>query len=222
MCDRFFLGRRTMEIAEALGLQAPRDVDRWWPHYNISPGTDILALLNLPDRPLETVRWGLIPGSAKVPAIGYTMINARSESIAVRPVFRLAFLRRRCIIPADGFFEWKTDGKVKQPFAIRLKSKEPLAMAGIWERWKDPKGNEVRSTAIITTSPNALMEKIHDRMPVILARDTWQKWLDPEEVKPEYLQDLLKPYPAEEMEAWPISALVNSPKNDGPEVLEPV
>lgn len=223
MCGRFFLARRAHEISRTLGIPIAPDLKRWAPRLNIAPTQDILVAVRGEAGPvLEARRWGLIPGWAKDEKIGYKLINARGETVATKPSFRSAFKRRRCLIPADGFYEWKRDGATKIPHAIRLKSSEAMAIAGIWESWKDPKGEELRTAAIITTGPNALMEKIHDRMPVILHRDAWDQWLGAGENQNGALEELLKPYPAKEMEAFPISTMVNSPRNDSAEILKPV
>ncbi len=150
------------------------------------------------------------------------MINARAETVGERPSFREAFIRRRCLIPADSFYEWHGVGKARVPLRFTLKSGDLFAFAGLWEGWKQPDGEWLHSCTIITTGPNALVEPIHDRMPVILPKDAEHIWLDPENTDLTDLRGLLVPYPAEQMEATQVSTLVNSPKNDGPGCIEPV
>jgi putative SOS response-associated peptidase YedK len=167
--------------------------------------------------------WGLIPGWAKDPTIGSRLINARAETLGEKPAFRGAYKYRRCLIPADGFFEWREEPglKVKTPLWIHLQSKKPFALAGLWEQWQSPDGGIVKSAAIITTEPNSLMAQIHNRMPVILPFGAYAQWLDPSPQSPESLQKLLAPFPAEAMSAHPVSRLVNSPANDTPACVEP-
>ena len=195
------------------------------PRYNIAPTQPILAVANHhPDR-YDHFFWGLVPHWAKDVSIGAKMCNARAETLAERNAFKTAYRRRRCVIPADGFYEWKLnpDGKTKQPMYVRRKDAKPFGLAGLWESWQDDKGNELRSATIITTRPNALMAQMHDRMPVVLHEKDLTRWLDPEEhVHPEDFDDLLVPYPAEPMEAYPVSKMVNSPRNEGPELVKPV
>ena len=168
------------------------------------------------------MRWGLVPHWAKDPKIGYKMINAKSETLAAKPSFRTAYRKRRCLILANGFFEWKKEGKEKIPTYIFLKCQEPFAFAGLWESWRAPSGDSVRSCTIITTEPNSFMEPIHNRMPVILPDEAEALWLDPLTEDPDILSSLLVPFPAESMESYPVSALVNSPKNHGPDCITPV
>jgi putative SOS response-associated peptidase YedK len=220
MCGRFALVSTGKVIEGIFRLRSSRSLAG--PRYNIAPGQKIAAVLNEPERSLELLRWGLIPAWAKDEKVGYKMIMARAETVAEKPSFRSAFRRRRCLIPADGFYEWRREGKMKVPYFIRMKSREPFAIAGLWEKWVSPDGTEVRSAAILTIEANALMKKIHDRMPVILAPDDWDRWLDPGEAKGDGLQGLLRPYPAKEMEAYAISTLVNAPRNDSAEILKPV
>ncbi len=194
------------------------------PRYNIAPSQPILAVANdHPDR-YDHFLWGLIPAWAKDPTIGAKMCNARAETLAEKNAFKNAYRRRRCLIPADGFYEWKLqhDGKTKQPTYIRLKGARPFALAGLWEQWQDDAGNEVRSATIITTRPNKLMATLHDRMPAMLKPQDHQRWLDAGEKSPQDLDDLLAPYPEAEMEAYPVSRQVNSPRNEGPELIEPI
>jgi len=190
--------------------------------YNIAPTQPILGIANNHADRFEHFHWGLIPSWAKDPSIGNRMINARAETLAEKPAFRTALRRRRCLIPADGFYEWKKDpgGKTKTPMLIRMKSGDIFAFAGIWETWHSPDGSVVPSCTVITTRPNELMASIHDRMPVILKPEDYQRWLDPAEHDPADLTDLLKPYPASEMEARPISRAVNNPKNDSRDCIE--
>ena len=165
------------------------------------------------------VRWGLIPNWAKDAKIGYSLINARADTVAEKPAFRSAFKRRRCLIPADGFYEWQATGtKVKQPYFIRMMDQEPFAFAGLWEEWT-PEGEEIQSCSIITTDPNELMKPIHNRMPAILSANDYTAWLDPEEL-PDTLKGLLHPYDLGQMEAYPVSTFVNRPINQGPKCIE--
>jgi putative SOS response-associated peptidase YedK len=219
MCGRYTL----IKLAQLPDLfpwikDAPRDLP---PRFNIAPSQDVLAIAN--DRPNEYqfLHWGLIPSWAKDPSIGNTLCNARGETLGEKPIFRKAYQRRRCLLPTDGFYEWKklSDGKTKIPYYIQLKSHEPFALAGLWETWQDDKGNELRSCTIITTDANALVAELHDRMPVILRKVDHARWLDQRELKAEELNDLLKPYPAEEMESFPVSTRVNNVKNDGPQLV---
>jgi putative SOS response-associated peptidase YedK len=220
MCGRFALTLDPAGLADAFpeftfpGGLAPR--------YNIAPTQPILALPNDGSGKADLFVWGLIPSWAKDPAIGARMINARSETLAEKPAFRAAYKYRRCLVFSNGFYEWKTvpGQKAKVPHFIRLKSGEPFAFAGLWEHWGAADGSEVRSAAIITTGPNELMSPIHNRMPVILPRSVYAQWLDPSPRFPIDLQGLLRPFPAGEMEARPVSTLVNSPANDRPEILE--
>ena len=194
------------------------------PRYNIAPSQPILTVPNNDQGKFEFFQWGLIPFWAKDPSIGNQMCNARAETLAEKNSYKHAFRRRRCLIPADGFYEWKhiPGSKVKQPVYIRMKSGHPFSFAGLWENWNSPDGSQVRSVTIITTEPNELIEPIHNRMPVIVKPEHYKRWLDPGEKEPEELSGLLGPYPAEEMELYPISTQVNSTKNDGPELIKKV
>jgi putative SOS response-associated peptidase YedK len=186
----------------------------------------VAVVVNDGENALQYFKWGLIPPFARDPSIGSRMINARAETLAEKPSFRAAYGRRRCLVIADGFFEWRQDpgGKTKTPMLIRMKSGRPFAFAGLWETWR-PRGSRkepVRSCTIITTAPNPLLEKIHNRMPVILKPESYQVWLDPAEKSPEELAHLLVPFPESEMTARPVSTLVNNPRNDVPECVRPV
>src|SRR3990172_2064564 len=167
--------------------------------------------------------WGLVPFWAKEPSIGYKMINAKSETLSEKPSFRKPFKEKRCLVLADGFYEWeKTDKKNKVPYRFVLKNRQPFAFAGLWDVWKTPEGDTLLSFTIITTRANELMERIHDRMPVILNEKDEAKWLDPEFKDTDKLSSLLQPYPSEQMVAYKVSTIVNSPKNDTPSCIEPV
>jgi putative SOS response-associated peptidase YedK len=190
------------------------------PRYNIAPTQDvpIVRLTRAGDRrELILVRWGLVPYWAEDVAIGHRLINARAETVHKTPAFRDAYQRRRCLVPADGFFEWKKDGKVRQPLVVRRTDGAPFAFAGLWERWSQPDGNVLRSCTIITCPPNALVAPVHNRMPVILDPADHARWLDPAAGG----RDLLKPCPAEWLEAIPVSTRVNSPHHDDPECIAP-
>ena len=210
MCGRFALKAKPEELIRIFGLDECVDLK---PRYNIPPGTDIAAIRLSPEgkRVLHLLRWGLVPHWAKDPSIGSKLNNARGETIAEKSSFRDAFKRRRCLIPADGFYEWQAQGKVKQPFYISLKSGEPLAMAGLWESWKSPDGEVLRTCCVITTGPNAVMEPIHNRMPVIIAPRHWQRWLS---APTEDMADLICPYPGELMSAWPVDRRVSKTVDD--------
>lgn len=233
MCGRFTLTTNMDEIQSRFDFDARELVFR--PRYNVAPTQEVVAVVGDEDNPghnrVELMRWGLIPFWAKDPKIGARMINARAETVAEKPAFRNALKKRRCLVLADGFYEWKKEEKGKTPMFIGLKarglnsgdsgSRAPFAMAGLYETWKSPDDELVRSCTIITTSPNSLMEQIHNRMPVILPRDIEATWLDRQLEDQDALTSLLTPYPAEEMEAYVVSTLVNTAKNDFPECLIP-
>jgi len=222
MCGRFTLTVDPSELQDVLPFATVAADATWAPRYNIAPTQPVAVVANNGKNALEFFRWGLIPSWAKDSSIGNRMINARAETLAEKPSFRNAFKRRRCLIPADGFYEWRKDSASKTPMYVRLKSGEPFAFAGLWEAWRAPDGKTVLSCAIITTTPNSLMEKIHDRMPVILKPDAYERWIDPAESDPEALGRLLKPYPASHMTAHAVSKLVNKPENDSPQCVVPV
>ena len=194
------------------------------PRYNIAPTQQIAAIKLDPEsgtRKLSLLRWGLIPSWADDPSIGNRMINARAETLAVKPAFRSAFKKGRCLIVADGFYEWKKTGSTKQPYFIRFKDDEPFAFAGLSEHWH--RGDQIIDSAtIITTDANELMNGIHDRMPVILSPEDYDLWLEPEFHGQGKLLEMLKPYPAEEMTAYPVSTVVNNPRNEVKECVEAV
>jgi putative SOS response-associated peptidase YedK len=195
--------------------------------YNVTPRAEVYVIRRRKtgETQLSTARWGLVPSWAKDPKVGDGQINARAESVATKPAYRRAFERRRCLIPADGFYEWqRTQGKRrKQPMFIRARDGDPLALAGLWEVWREHEDDDwLRSCTIITTDANALLAPIHDRMPVILPESVWGRWLDPENHDRDALARLLVPAPDDTLELWAVSERVNSPENNGPELLQPM
>ena len=220
MCGRYTLSTPGAAVAELLELDS---APRLAPRYNIAP-TQESAVVRLADgrRSLAGLRWGLVPYWAADPSIGSRMINARSETVAEKPAFRSSLRRRRCLVPADGFYEWRRTPAGKQPYLIRLCGGGPFAFAGLWERWVPHDGEPIESFTILTTRPNELIATLHDRMPVILPARHHGLWLDPAESAPERLTSVLRPFPAEEMEAFPVSTLVNAPANDVPECVAPL
>jgi putative SOS response-associated peptidase YedK len=191
------------------------------PSYNIAPTQEVAAVVEEDEeRKLELLRWGLIPSWAKDPEIGSRMINARGETVSEKPSFRKAFKARRCLILADGFYEWQKIDNGKQPYHVRMKDASPFAFAGLWEIWNGD-GDGIRTCAIITTEANDFMSEIHHRMPVILHPDDYEMWLDPSFEEKGPLSALLKPYPDYAMETYPMSRRVNRPTNDEPGCVEP-
>jgi putative SOS response-associated peptidase YedK len=232
MCGRFHLGTPAADVARIFGVErADPLLGDWRPRYNIAPTQDVMIIREeIPKgsersvRTLAPARWGLVPSWADDQAAGYKMINARSEDAAAKPAFRGAMQRRRCIVPADGFYEWKKSGKGKrkQPMLIRRRDGRSFAMAGLWERWR-PRGQEgewLETCTILTCAPNRLVGEIHDRMPVILPESELSRWLDAREHDPEKLRDLLCAAPEEELEAVPVSTRINSVANEGPECVQ--
>jgi putative SOS response-associated peptidase YedK len=219
MCGRYTLKTPVEKLAEEFGFEATSV--ELPPNYNVAPTQQVAAVLEEGgERRLEMLRWGLIPSWADDPGIGSRMINARAETAPEKPSFRRAFRGQRCLIPADGFYEWKRTNGSKQPYYIRMEEGRPFAFAGLWESWKEDGGPEIRSCTILTTKPNALAAEIHDRMPVILPSGSYDVWLDPEAERDE-LYGLLASYPEDEMEAYPVSRFVNSPQNNDPRCIEP-
>ena len=220
MCGRYSL------IADIGALQERFEFDgadlTHAPRYNIAPTQMALTVTNGHERCASYMRWGLIPSWAKSASVGSCMINARAETVAGRPSFRTALQRRRCLVLADGFYEWSRIGSSRRPMRITMASGGPFAFAGLWDVWRDPRGETIRSCTIITTAANELLSPIHDRMPVILPRELESLWLDHDMQDPAALGDILAPYPSEAMEAYEASPLVNSPANDGPELVVPV
>ncbi len=220
MCGRYSL------IADLGELARRFEFDGNWltfdAAYNVAPTREVLTVVGGETRRAGYMRWGLIPHWAKDASIGSRMINARAETVAEKPAFRDALRRRRCLVLADGFYEWMRAGGTKRPMRIVMRSGEPFAFAGLWSVWRDPDGNRIPSCAVITTAANDLLRPIHDRMPVILPRDLEDLWLDGSIDDPAALCSVLKPHPGDEMETHGVSSLVNFVANDGPEVIEAV
>ncbi|MBN2116975.1 MAG: SOS response-associated peptidase [Anaerolineales bacterium] len=221
MCGRFTL---TIDPAEAQEIfTAYTFPEKFAPRFNIAPTQPVLVIPNDDQNTADFFVWGLIPMWAKDPGIGNRLINARGETLAEKPAFRGSLKYKRCLILADGFYEWKgaPGRKTKTPFFIHMKDRKPFAFAGLWDSWNSPDGAQVKSCAIITTTPNELMTIIHNRMPAILHPRDYAKWLDPSPQTPDQLKPLIKPFPAEMMNAYPVSTLVNTPANDTPELVLP-
>ena len=223
MCGRYSL------IADLGDLAHKFEFDGDWlsfeAAYNIAPTQQALTVgENGGGRKAVFMRWGLIPSWAKDPSIGVRMINARAETVAEKPAFRTALRKRRCLVLADGFYEWQrvAGSRAKRPMRIVLKTGEPFAFAGLWETWLDPAGGPIESCAIITTTANDLLAPIHDRMPVILPRESESLWLNASDDDPGLLVQMLRPYDTHTLNAYEVSTLVNSVSNDGPDVVLPV
>ena len=221
MCGRFTLYHTTDEVAERFAVSEIAETEA---RYNIAPTQNVGVVTQNGTRHLGSYHWGLIPSWAKDPAIGSRMINARAETLAEKPSFRTALSRRRCLIPADGFYEWQAapiGSKVKTPMYLRLKDSGLFAFAGLWDEWHAPDGSQTRSCTIITTTPNRVAAEVHDRMPAILRPEDEAFWLDHAVTDTRDLLSLLAPYPAEDMEAYPVSRRVNVPTVDDAELLAP-
>ena len=221
MCGRFTLTVNPAEVQETFSSYSfPQ---QFAPRFNIAPTQPVLVIPNDDQNTADFFVWGLIPMWAKDPSIGNRMINARGETLEEKPAFRSSLKYKRCLILADGFYEWKgAEGKkVKTPFFIHLKDRKPFAFAGLWDSWNSPDGSLVKSCTIITTEPNELTGIIHNRMPAILHPREYAKWLNPAPQTPDQLKPLIKPYPADLMDAYPVSTLVNTPANDRPELVVP-
>ncbi|MGC9468121.1 MAG: SOS response-associated peptidase [Anaerolineae bacterium] len=220
MCGRFTLWIQFGDLLKAFpDFEFPETIPS---RYNIAPSQDVAVVPNDGRSEVQFFRWGLVPHWADDPAIGNRMINARGETVAEKPSFRAAYRRRRCLILADGFYEWRREpgSGAKTPFYVRMASGAPFAFAGLWEVWR-PDDQPLHSCTIITTRPNAVVAPIHNRMPVIIPRAAYDRWLDPEEKRPRELDNLLAPYPSEEMVAYPVSRFVNNPTNDSRICVEP-
>ncbi|MFC0043882.1 SOS response-associated peptidase [Metabacillus iocasae] len=219
MCGRFYLHTPLEELKSVFHFDYSHELE---PRYNIAPTQSVLAIVQENERRIgHLFDWGLVPSWAKDTSFRHKMINARAETLTEKPSFKSSFRSKRCIILADGFFEWKKEGKTKVPYRIQLKTSQPFAFAGLWEKWE--KGEEPLYTCtIVTTEPNELVGKLHHRMAVILKDEHIDAWLDPTITDTDYLQSLLKSYPADEMEYSQVSSLVNSPKNDVKQCIEPI
>lgn len=238
MCGRYTSSSTLAELARVFGVEDVR-AEPLEPRYNVAPAQPVYAVALTrrrngedegPHRALGTFRWGLVPSWSKDPSVGGRMINARAEGISAKPAFRRAIARRRCLIPADAFYEWQRrtdrDGRPagKLPYAVRRRDGQPMALAGIWEVWRppdDPDAPPVRTCAVVTTSANRLMAPIHDRMPVILEPVDWEAWLDPAS-DPKVIEDLMRPASDGVLEAYPVSTQVNRVANEGPQLLAPL
>jgi putative SOS response-associated peptidase YedK len=223
MCGRYRLSRRKQIIEEH--FDSVSGEEEWSPCYNIAPTQSVPIIRQHPKEPrreLSLVRWGLIPWWAKNASGAARMINARSETAATLPAFRDAFKSRRCIVPADGFYEWQKIGKTKQPYCFEVNDDELFAFAGLWEQWKDPAGKSVETCSILTTTPNTVTSPVHDRMPVILNQDEYDLWLDPGFADAAAMSEVLKPYNARLMRSYPVSARVNHVANDDARCAAPV
>ncbi len=219
MCGRFTLRTPAETIADLFSEIAIPDIP---PNYNVAPTHSVASIRRSGDQPgFAWLQWGLVPFWAKDAKIGSRMINARSETVREKPAWRSAFRKRRCLILADGFFEWKKTSDGKQPMYIRMRDDRPYCFAGLWES-NNKTGAPLETCTIVTTGPNELLQPIHDRMPVILPRPHHDAWLDPQFEDLDYLQSLLQPYPADEMEVWPVSPQVNKPAFNNPACIEPV
>lgn len=217
MCGRYALKTPVSKLVTCFGLDEVVDVV---PRYNIAPGTDIPSIRHSPEgtRVMHLLRWGLVPHWAKDPGIGAKLSNARGETVAEKPSFRDAFKRRRCLVPADGFYEWKTEGWQKQPYYFSMKSGEPFALGGVWETWRAPDGSILRTCCLITTGPNAIMLPVHDRMPVIVSSDDYEAWLTGEANN---ALDLVRPYPTDKMQTWAVSKRASRSGEEGPDLVLP-
>ncbi|RNF40168.1 SOS response-associated peptidase [Planococcus salinus] len=224
MCGRYSLYADLTTLLERFDIdEVTFSEDEYSANYNIAPSQQVVAVINDGTKNrLGMLQWGLIPPWAKDEKIGYKMINARAETAAEKPSFRNAFKKKRCLVVADSFYEWQKTTDRKIPMRVRLKSGEPFAFAALWESWKAPNGTLRHTCSILTTKPNELMASIHDRMPVVLSKADEKIWLDPKIQDPDKLKELLKPFDASQMEAYEVSEKVNSPKNNGPELLDKI
>ena len=221
MCGRFEIHSAIEIIARLFGLGLI-DIDIK-PNYNVAPSQDIAVVLKDGGRNrLVSSRWGFVPSWSREMKTGYPMINARAETVADKRTFRSSFENNRCLVIADGFYEWKKTGSARQPYYIHLKSGEPFAFAGLYSMWTAPDGEPIRTSTIITTDANDLVKPLHDRMPVILPRSAYERWLDPAVREKELLLNLLTPVSVDELEAYLVTTKVNSYKNNDPENIKPV
>ena len=222
MCNRYRLTHSQVALSKWFGASGEFDDA---PRYNIAPTQPVLTVrreYGKKVRRFSTMRWGLIPHWAKDMAIGNRTLNARSETVTKLPAFRDAILNKRCLIPADGFYEWRAMGRVKQPFCFEVGEGDVFALAGLWDQWGSPEGEVIESCTILTTTPNCLVADMHDRMPVIVPADKYEIWLDPDVNDFEAIRDILKPYDADQMRRYPVSTKLNNSRNEGAEAAAPV
>jgi len=217
MCGRYTLTKFGGTIRKAFRVKG--EVEAFKPRFNIAPSQAAPVIVS--EHRLAWMQWGLVPSWAKDPAIGNRMINARSETVAEKPAFKGPLQRRRCLVLADGFYEWKRDGRARLPFYFRLHGHQPFAFAGLWDEWSSPEGSPLQTFTILTTQANPVVEPVHHRMPVILNAEQGGQWLKAETIAPGALAGLLPPLPAEALEAYPVDPMVNSPKHDRPECVVP-
>ena len=220
MCGRFIQCTSGEALAERFHLPIIPDLT---PRYNVAPSQSVgvIRVTHAGHREFVALRWGLVPAWSPEPRTAYSTFNARAETVADKPTYRQAFRRRRCLIPSDGFYEWRRVGKRKQPYCIAPTDGEPFAFAGLWERWERD-GTVVESCTIVVTTANATIAPLHDRMPVILARADEARWLDPALTDPAILQPLLVPCAPERLRVWPVGTAVNRPDTDGPDLMVPL
>lgn len=218
MCGRYAFHSPAEAVRRIFSLDEMPDLA---PRYNVAPTQSVPAVRAGEEgkRAFVMLHWGLVPRWADDRAIGNRMINARAETVAVKPAFRDAFRKRRCLVLADGWYEWQVAPGGKQPWYVRMKHRRPFAFAGLWERWKDPTGSLLESCTIITTDAAASIKRIHERMPVVLADTDHERWLDAAYFETDKLQELLRPFDPDALEAWPVSREVNAPKNEGPALI---
>lgn len=220
MCGRYALRTLSKSLAKAFGVE---EVPEYEARFNIAPTQTIAGVRQTPDgREVKFLKWGLVPSWAKDASMGAKLINARSETVTEKPSFREAFKRRRCLIPADGFYEWARAGGKKQPYFFRLRDEQPFGFAGLWDRWQGGDGAVIESCTILTTEANDMLKPVHDRMPVILHPEDYEMWLDDDERKTDLRRDLLQPFPAEEMLGHLVSTLVNSARSQGADLVAQV
>ena len=219
MCGRFVRKLYTEDIASEFDVdEVAADLA---PSYNVAPSQQVAVVMTDEKKRLVSMKWGLVPAWSNDPSIGNRLINARAETLADKPSFREAFTRQRCLVIADGFYEWQKRGRTSQPYFIHLKTDRPFGFAGLYDMWTSPEGELITTCTIITTEPNEVMKTLHDRMPVILAKQVEDAWLDPYNPDHASLAQMLRPYPAAEMQLHTVSPLVNSPANDSPECMAP-
>jgi putative SOS response-associated peptidase YedK len=222
MCGRFRQTRSQKQLEERFQAEGELDVA---PRFNIAPTQPVLTVrqeINAPSRLLSSMRWGLIPSWAKDMSIGITTVNARSETVTTTLSFSEAIRSRRCLIPADGFYEWKKMGKVRQPYCFEVGDGELFALAGLWDEWKNPEGQIIQSCTVLTTTPNTLLADIHDRMPVIVSPENYASWLNPKIEEFAAVREMLKPYDPSLMRSYPVSPKLNNVQNDDADSAAPI